>query len=228
MRIPTTARRACNILLVPLLLGACKPSGVSNPTGSVTDIDGNSYGTVTIGGRTWMSENLRASRYRNGEPIPEIRDGHTWSTLKTGAWSAYDHKAENGKAFGKLYNWHAVNDPRGLAPEGWHVATDREWSELARTVGDEQHAGGALKAAGRWGGQPKEGDGSSGFNALPAGARRDTDGGFVLLGQFGRFWTATASDAARAYGRAMEYYDDAVRSGEVKKENGFSVRCVKD
>ncbi|NTU67797.1 MAG: hypothetical protein HGB02_02825 [Chlorobiaceae bacterium] len=216
--------------MLPLLLTAtaCTRDGNGRATGSVGDIDGNRYGTVVIGGKGWMTENLRVGRYRNGDPIPEVQDSSAWSTLVSGAWSNYGHREENGKRFGKLYNWHAVNDPRGLAPVGWHVATDREWTELAESLGGEARAGEALKAPGKWS-DPAAGAGkASGFDALPAGARRDNDGAFVLLGQFARFWTSTPADAARAYGRAMEYYDSAVRRGEVKKENGFSVRCVKD
>ena len=227
MRLSSITRPTATLLL-PLMLAACKPSGVSNPTGSVSDIDGNSYRTVTIGGRTWMAENLRVSRYRNGERIPEVRDVKSWSTGKSGAWSNYEHREENGRKYGRLYNWHAVNDARGLAPAGWHVASEREWSELVETVGGAQHAGAALKAPGGWNGQSAAGAESSGFDALPSGARRDTDGGFVLLGEFARFWTSTETDGARAFGQAMEHYDGAVRSGEVKKENGFAVRCVKD
>jgi uncharacterized protein (TIGR02145 family) len=224
------SRIASSLLLLPLLLFApgCSPGGNAGRTGSVEDIDGNHYGTVTIGGRTWMSENLRVSRYRNGDPIPEVRDARNWSGSGSGAWSVYEHREGNGKTYGKIYNWHAVNDPRGLAPKGWHVATDREWTELAESTGGEEHAGSALKAPGKWRGAATAASNASGFDALPAGARRDTDGAFVLLGEFARFWTSTGSDKERAYGRAMEYYDGALRRGEVKKENGFSVRCVRD
>ena len=219
---------AAGLALLPLLLSATACNHGGNGHGSVGDIDGNNYGTVSIGGKTWMSENLRVSHYRNGDPIPEVHDSPSWSTSVTGAWSNYEHREENGRQSGKLYNWHAVNDPRGLAPEGWHVATDREWTELAESLGGEEHAGEALKASGKWSGSATAASSASGFDALPSGARRDTDGAFVLLGEFARFWTSTGSDKARAYGRAMEYYDGALRRGEVKKENGFSVRCVRD
>jgi uncharacterized protein (TIGR02145 family) len=227
MRLSTIIRTATTILL-PLMLAACKPSGQTTLSGSLVDRDGNVYRTVTIGGKTWMSENLRVSRYKNGESIPEVLDAKSWSTQKNGASSTYGNREENGKTYGRLYNWYAVNDPRGLAPEGWHVATDREWNELAETAGGEQHAGKSLKASGVWNGQSTTGTGSLGFNAQASGARRDTDGGFVLLGEFARFWTPTEADGAKAIGRAMEYYDETVRRGEVKKENGFAVRCVKD
>ncbi len=227
MAVQTTnlKRKAAGLCLLATLLTAC--SGESR-NGTMADIDGNTYRTVTIGGTTWMAENLRVTHYRNGDPIPEIRDSSAWSSATTGAWCSYDGKQENTNAYGRIYNWHAVNDPRGLAPKGWHVATAKEWEELVTARGGEQTAGTALKASGKWGAHETAGTEASGFDALPAGARRDTDGAYVLLGQFARFWTATASDAARAFGTALEYYDGAVRKGEVRKANGFSVRCVRD
>ncbi|NTU90369.1 MAG: hypothetical protein HGB01_00095 [Chlorobiaceae bacterium] len=225
MKRPLTTRlRTAALVLLPVLLVACNPGG--NRTGSVNDIDGNTYRTVTIGDKTWMSENLRVSHYRNGDPIPEVRDQQAWGTLKSGAWSTYDLSEDNGKKYGNLYNWHAVNDPRGLAPQGWHVASEKEWSALVEATGGEQQAGASLKAAGKWSGASNSQP--AGFDALPAGARRDTDGSFLMIGQFARFWTSTAAGEAKAIARAMGFYDDAVRSGEVKMENGFSVRCVKD
>lgn len=222
----TRPARHLGLVLLVTMFGACTPDGADLRTGTMTDIDGNRYRTVTIAGKTWMSENLRVSRYRNGDPVQEVRDPNGWSTLKDGAWSAYDNREANGTGYGKLYNWHAVNDPRGLAPEGWHVASDREWTELVEATGGESNAGAALKAAGKW--NASSGSRTAGFDALPCGARRDTDGEFLMLGQFTRFWTSTAADSAKAIARAMGFYDDAVRSGEVKKGNGFSVRCVKD
>ncbi|NTW99962.1 MAG: hypothetical protein HGB35_08590 [Geobacteraceae bacterium] len=221
-------RLAAALILLPMLLASCSRGGNSRLTGTVEDIDGNRYGTIKIGNRTWMSENLRVSRYRNGDTIPELRDARIWSATTAGAWNRYEHQTENEKTFGKLYNWHAVNDQRGLAPKGWHVSTDQEWTELVEVLGGEAHAGAALKAPGKWSGPSTSTENVSGFNAIPAGARRDTDGAFLLLGEFARFWTATGSGSAKAYGRALEYYDGAVRRGEVKKANGFSVRCVQD
>jgi uncharacterized protein (TIGR02145 family) len=212
------------LLLATLLMAGCN----GNASKSVTDIDGNRYGTVKIGDQLWMSENLRVTRYRNGDPIPEVRDGASWAAQTAGARCSYDNNAENGKTFGMLYNWRAVNDPRGIAPEGWHVATDKEWQELAEALGGEEVAGKVLKAPGKWSDQASESEKSSGFDALPSGARRDADGAFVLLGQFARFWTATPSSPGKAWGRAMEYYDGTIRRGEVGPKNGFAVRCFKD
>lgn len=213
----------------PLLFAALLMAGCNgNAPETVTDIDGNIYETVKIGQHVWMAENLRVSRYRNGDPVPEVKAGNSWAAQTSGARSSYENDAENGKTYGMLYNWHAVNDARGLAPEGWHVATDREWQELAEALGGEQEAGGALKAPGKWGDPASESGNGSGFEALPSGARRDADGGFLMRGQFARFWTSTPASNGKALARALGFYDNALRGGEVGPKNGFAVRCVKD
>jgi len=213
----------------PLLFAALLMAGCNgNAPKTVTDIDGNSYGTVKIGDHVWMSENLRVSRYRNGDPIPELTAGASWAAQSAGARCSYDNDAENGKTYGMLYNWRAVSDQRGLAPEGWHVASDKEWRELAEALGGEEEAGGALKAPGKWSDSASESAKSSGFDALPSGARRDADGVFLMRGQFARFWTSTPASNGKARARALGFYDNALRGGEVGPKNGFAVRCVKD
>jgi uncharacterized protein (TIGR02145 family) len=213
------------LFFVMMLIAGC----AGNPrTGTVTDIDGNSYETARIGSHVWMTENLKVTRYRNGDPVQEVQDATEWSTLTVGARCSYDNNPENGKTMGMLYNGHAVSDPRGLAPAGWHVATDEEWSDLVEACGGESEAGKALKVAGKWEAQSVKAGERNGFDVLPAGARRDSDGQFVLCGQFARFWTATPASNGKTWGRAMEYYDDAVHRGEVGPRNGFAVRCVKD
>ncbi|MGC8773884.1 MAG: fibrobacter succinogenes major paralogous domain-containing protein [Chlorobaculum sp.] len=213
----------------PLLFAALLMAGCNgNAPKTVTDIDGNSYGTVKIGQHVWMTENLRVSRYRNGDPVPEVKDAASWAAESAGARCSYGNDAENGKSYGMLYNWRAVSDPRGLAPEGWHVATDKEWGELAEALGGEQQAGAALKAPGKWKDSTGDDGESSGFDALPSGARRDADGEFLMLGQFARFWTSTPAGNGKALARALGFYDNALRGGEVGPKNGFAVRCVKD
>ena len=176
----------------------------------------------------WTGKNLDIAHYRNGDPIPEVQDPAKWATLTTGAWCSNDNRQENGKTFGKLYNWYAVNDPRGLAPKGWHVATDAEWSALSERLGGPENAGGALKSATIW---KEQGDGASnkiGFDALPGGARRDTDGHFMLPGEYSRLWSSTEVSAKGAWCRSLGYFDTALRRGKASKNTGFSVRCVKD
>ena len=94
---------------------------------SLTDIDGNVYPVVKIANKHWISKNLDVTHYKNGDTIPQVQDAATWATLTTGAWCYYENQTANGTTYGKLYNWYAMNDPRGIAPEGWHVPSDVEW-----------------------------------------------------------------------------------------------------
>jgi hypothetical protein len=102
---------------------------------SVTDVDGNVYGAVKIGNQVWTKENLNVSKYRNGDIIPQVTNQTEWSNLTTGAWCYYENSTANGTTYGKLYNWYAVNDPRGLAPQGWHVSSNDEWTVLTTFLG---------------------------------------------------------------------------------------------
>ncbi len=221
------ARRRIPASVGSLILMLFFASCANQPQKSV-DIDGKSYPVVKIGTMLWTGENLDVSHYRNGDTIPEIRDPSVWSTLRTGAWCYNENKAENGKTYGKLYNWYAVNDPRGLAPKGWHVATDSEWSELVLQLGGSEEAGGAMKATVHWK-EPNEGaNNNSGFAALPAGARRDSDGKFMVPGEFNRLWSSTELITKTVGVSALGYFDAVLRKGKAGKNNGFSVRCVKD
>lgn len=194
---------------------------------SVADIDGRGYRTVKIGNLVWTAENLDVSRYRNGDPIPEVKDPEAWSKLSTGAWCRYENSGEKGKTYGRLYNWYAVNDPRGLAPEGWHVATDADWASLSAALGGNEVSGGRIKADSLW--KEKQRDaGKSGFDLLPSGARRDTDGEFVLQGEYSRLWSSAEVNSDRAWAWAAGFFDSAFRRGEACKRLGFAVRCVRD
>ncbi len=211
------------LLIILVFFTSC-----ANQPKKCVDIDGNSYSVVKIGTMLWTGKNLDVSHYRNGEPILEVQDTKEWSTLTTGAWCYNENKAENGKTYGKLYNWYAVNDPRGLAPKGWHVPTDAEWSELALLLGGSQEAGGAMKATVLWN-EPNAGaNNKSGFAALPAGARRDSDGKFMEPGEFNRLWSSTELTIKTVGVSALGYFDAVLRQGKAGKNNGFSVRCIKD
>ena len=211
------------VLAVMLLSAGC-----SGQPEKVVDRDGNSYPAIQTGSMIWTGKNLDVAHYRNGDPIPEVKDPKEWAILTTGAWCYNDNKQENGTTYGRLYNWYAVNDPRGLAPKGWHVATDAEWSALGDVLGGMENAGGALKASRLWKGEKSEGDNKSGLEALPAGARRDTDGEFMQPGEYSRLWSATEIAEKSAWSRSLGYFDAALRRGKANKHTGFSVRCVKD
>lgn len=161
----------------------------STPVGSgmVTDIDGNQYLTVTIGTQTWMRENLRTTRYRNGDPIPEVLLASDWTAFTTGAWSWFDHDPENDVPHGKLYNWYAVDDSLGLCPTGWHIPTDVERYTLATFLGGVGVAGGKMKTTGSiqngngyWLDPNTGATNESGFTGQAGGAR--------LVGSFSGIW----------------------------------------
>jgi uncharacterized protein (TIGR02145 family) len=220
-----------------IIIGACiiftssckKDDPVDSETGTVTDADGNVYKTVKIGTQTWMAENLKTTKYRNGDAIPEVTGNTEWGTLTTGAYCNYDNNAANAATYGRLYNWFAVNDSRNLAPTGWHVATESEWTALLDYLGGWEIAGGKLKEAGtsHWE-DPNEGATNEvGFNALPGGSRT-IGGDFWNISSGGHWWTSTNGNSSSAYCIGMYYYDINVSTTGIIKEAGSSIRCVKD
>jgi uncharacterized protein (TIGR02145 family) len=184
--------------------------------------------TIQIGTQKWMKENLNTSFYRNGDAIPQITNATDWASATEGAWCYYNNDPVNGEIYGKLYNWYAVNDPRGLAPTGWHVPTDADFTTLITTLGGTAVAGGKMKEAGtsHWTTPNTGADNSSGFGGLPGGWR-NYQGQWVPMGDEGLWWSATeistqgryiylASDSA-----ACNFYGNP-------KNDGKSVRCLRD
>ena len=139
--------------------------------------------TVTIGTQVWTSKNLDVATYRNGDVIPQVQDENAWANLTTGAWCYYNNDASNGTKYGKLYNWYAVNDPRGLAPKGYHIPTDEEWTKLSDYLGGESEAGTKMKSTSGWYNNGN-GTNSSGFSGLPGGSRHD-NGSLFSIDYFG-------------------------------------------
>ncbi len=184
------------------------------------------FDVVTIGDQTWMAENLDVERYRNGDPIPQVTDAAEWANLTTGAWCYYDNETSNGRVYGKMYNYYAVTDPRGLAPRGWHVSTVDDWDELANYLGGYDVAGGKLKETGttHWNDPNTDATNESGFTGLPGGYRM-YDGSFNNLGTQALFWTTTSKTA-----RSLHHNATGLRKwdGSRYDKGGFSVRCVKD
>jgi uncharacterized protein (TIGR02145 family) len=198
--------------------------------GSLTDQDGNEYKTVTIGTQTWMAENLRTTKYNDGTPIPKVTDLAIWSGLITGAYCNYNNTAsiDTIATYGRLYNWYAVNTGK-LAPKGWHVPTDAEWTTLTNYLGSEDIAGGKLKETGttHWYSPNLGATNATGFTALPGGSRSG-DGLFDVIGDYGFYWSSTEYDSDDAYYRALTHLISDVGSDYYVKELGFSVRCIKD
>ena len=214
-------------------------------TTTVTDIDGNVYQTVTIGTQEWMAENLKVTHYRNGDPIPHVTDGGTWSGLYSGAYCEYDNDGGNVSTYGRLYNWYAVDDSRNIAPEGWHVPTDEEWKQLEMYLGMSQSEaddtgyrgtdeGGKLKESGTTHWDHNTGaTNESGFTALPGGGR-GSGGYFHYMGSYAYFWSSTERSSSSAWHRMLGssaelgYLNAQVHRGSFKKRHGFSVLCVRD
>lgn len=215
-----------------------------NPTESreetLTDIDGNTYQTVKIGSQWWMAENLRVTRYRNGDPIPNVTDNTDWANLTTGAYCNYDNNESNVATYGRLYNWYAVDDSRSIAPAGWHVPTDEEWKELEMFLGMSRSEaddwgdrgtdeGGRLKEIGtaHWNGPNTGATNESGFSALPGGYR-SYDGSFNYLGKGAYFWSSTQDNSGNAWSRGLSYDYSVVYRLNYYKQDGFSVRLIRD
>ena len=181
---------------------------------------------VQIGTQIWMTKNLNVSRYRNGDLIPQVTNANQWRALTTGAWCYYENNTTNGPVYGKLYNWYAVNDPRGLAPQGWHVPSITEWITLATFLGGDSMAGGKMKATVLWSSPNAGATNSSGFTGLPGGYFTGTSFGY--MGDFGFWWASTAYNTQSAYNYLLNYgFADSAATNN-GKYFGCSVRCLKD
>ncbi len=239
-----------------LLLVITLMTSVSDLRAEEKDIDGHTINTVSIGTQVWMQENLDVSRYRNGEPIRYAATSQDWldaAAKGEGAWSYYKNDvASNGK-YGRLYNWYAVQDPRGLAPSGWHVPTTQEFKKLSTALGGVYVAGGKMKSTTLWlspifaadnSGQPTvcvpngnvlasvcrpnfTADNSSRFTGMPGGMR-GTDGGFFFMGENAFFWSSTESTRTISSYGALSYHLPTFVQGTEQNADGMSVRCIRN
>jgi len=201
---------------------------IENASSTCIDYDGNAYPTITIGTQTWMAENLRVTHYRNGDAIPNVTDDVTWGALATGAYCWYNNDQATNAKYGALYNWYAVDDPRGLCPDGWHEPTDSEWTILTTYLGGESVAGGKMKSVSAlWTSPNTDATNSSGFSGLPGGFRNYTGGCFVV-GLYGLWLTSTEYDGSYAWSRTLDYNGPGVGRSYDNKEEGFSLRCLRD
>ena len=200
------------------------------PSITVTDIDGNIYHTITIGSQVWLKENLKVTHYRNGDTIPNITDCATWGSLTNGAYCDYDNTPSNSAIHGRLYNFYAVNDSRNIAPTGWHVPTDAEWTTLKDYLGGVSIAGGKLKEIDttHWISPNTGANNITQFTALPSGCRSDMGDAFWVIGYFCYFWTATEYSSDHGWVYSLHYNDESLGKNYSFKKDGHSVRCIKD
>jgi len=197
---------------------------------AVTDVDGNVYSAVTIGTQVWMSENLKATRYRDGAPIPLVIDDSIWSNLTSGAYCWGSDDSMSYKAtYGALYNFYAANDSCGLCPEGWHVPSESEWLTMEAYLGGPEVAGGKAKESDTVHRNPPNAAATneSGFTGLPSGGR-GRFGGPGEIGNYATWWSSTSHDSLFAWHWGLYTGNAKVRSNPGHKTSGFSVRCVKD
>lgn len=188
---------------------------------------GQTVSSVRIGKQTWTTENLNTPRFRNGDRIPEARTDQEWKSAgQRGqpAWCWYENDPANGAQYGRLYNWYAVKDPRGLAPEGWHIPTDKEWNTLKKFLG--KGAGRSMKNTVGWRADDNATN-ASGFTGMPGGLRYFT-GHFNGIGQFGHWWSSSEHYANDAWNRFLGLKDIRFNAYFSNKKSGFSVRCVAD
>ncbi len=187
--------------------------------------------TVKIGTQTWSTKNLDVSTYRNGDVIPQVQDANAWKNLVTGAWCYYQNDSKNGVTYGKLYNWYAVNDNRGLAPEGYHIPSDAEWFKLTDFLDGDYSVGNKMKSASGWKkdykGNNGNGTNESGFDGLPGGKRIGEDGLFDRIGLIGGWWSSSQFNSTLAWFRLL-YNIEAWGRTDQEKQTGYSVRCLKD
>jgi uncharacterized protein (TIGR02145 family) len=211
--------------------------------GSLTDQDGNEYRTVQLGTQTWMAENLRTKKLKDGTPIPEVRVNDEWFKKTTPAWCAYENTKypDSIATFGLLYNRHAAKSNL-LCPTGWHVSTDEDWKLLEGFLGmtDDQvelfglrgtNEGTKLKEIGitHWNSEFNiSGTNSTGFTALPGGSRTGTSGTFEAMGGIGLFFSGIPSSTEMGFRKLESIREGISREKTYDSNIGFSVRCVKD
>jgi uncharacterized protein (TIGR02145 family) len=202
---------------------SAKTSPKSEPAKKPIDTE-----SVLIGTQSWAIANLNVITFRNGDTIPEAKTNKEWETAGASgkpAWCYYNNDPANGPKYGKLYNWYALNDPRGLAPVGWVLSTDADWAQLTYYLGGQEVAGKKMKSTGSWI-DGNNGTNDTGFKGLPGGYRVE-NGTFLNLGSIGTWWSSTESKSLSAIDHYLALSGSLGRSSS-PKQRGESVRCLRN
>lgn len=225
-------------LIGKIKAGAANVIRIMNGAVQVWPCLGCSEGNVIIGTQTWTRCNLNVETYADGTVIPQVQVEEDWRDLTTGAWCYYENNTANGPVYGKLYNWYAVAGidgtgiPRSLAPAGYHIPTDAEWTTLTTYLGGESIAGGPMKEAGfsHWNSPNTNATNSSGFTGLPGGYRYDAAGifDFIGIGVLGMWWSSSEDSATTAWFRYLAHSSGVAYRISFPKNYGYSVRLIED
>lgn len=196
---------------------------------TIADLENNHYRIIQIGTQVWMAENLKTTKYRNGENVTNVTASSGWNQAKTGAYCNYDNNANNAAIYGRLYNFYAIADSRNIAPVGWHVPSNTEWDLMINLIGGKTVAGGKLKETGsaHWQSPNMGATNETGFTALPGGCR-DDQGVFTGINEGGTWWMSTTSGTYLAWFCQMNKDDATFFSIAWLNGFGFSVRCLRD
>jgi uncharacterized protein (TIGR02145 family) len=213
------------------LLSGCKKDDPVIEYGSITDIEGNIYKTISIGTQTWMAENLRTIHYSNGDPVQNISDDLQWTEQTTGAFCWYNNDESLFKdTYGALYNYYTVTDYRKICPSGWRIPTKADCEKLGSFLGGDKIAGEKLKEAGTalWYSPNEEcANDKSGFSARGGGSR-NAGGAFEYIRQLAVFWTSSSARSTDAYFYFLVFETSGFYTSPADKKYGCSVRCIKE
>ena len=208
------------VLMTAMILSSCGGGSKQPNTGSIT------Y-EVTIGKQVWMTQNLNVDKFLNGEAIPEAKTKGEWSAYGQAGEAAWCYDPQNGEKSGKLYNWYAVNDPRGLAPKGWHIPSNTEWTELTDYLGGAEKAGAKMKSKEGWG-DKGNGTNSSGFSGLPGAFIFHSGEPQFFSDKICCWWSSTEDRIDYAVAAIIEYPENKLVINSFNHKYGISVRCIRD
>jgi uncharacterized protein (TIGR02145 family) len=214
--------------ILPVVLLALMSAGCEKEKLTVTDVDGNVYNTVAIGNQVWMASDLKTTKFRDGSVIPVVTGNSAWGALTTPGACDYDNDPAKGAVYGKIYNFYAVADARGLCPVGWHVPTSEEHYEMLTTLGLDV-AGNMLREVGtaHWTSPHAGTTNESGFTAL-GGGYRSSNGEFKDINWLVAYWSSTANSSTSAYELFMYSFNSYAATAGLYKNYGLYVRCMQD